>query len=342
MKRTVLLLLVILFMLPLSGWAEEHLASKEFIPAKGENDKWGYVNREGVFVIQPQFDHAFGFRGNYAEVVVFPEDYRGDRNPYGSGYSGIIDKDGQFVLEPVYSIDAGYDQMFYGGRDTGIWFIWAGKDDSDNELMGWFDIESGFFSGLVWSDVWGWVSDSRLIPVTDDTFRSGYVDRTTGELVIPCQYASVDPSCFYGGVASVSMEDEEFDDTGNRACTAYYLIDETGTEIPLPEGIYAVQYEGAYDGLIMVADHEDAVMYDYDEGNLFGYVNVQGHLVIEPQFIAAQHFIDGMAAVRFPEGDWGRINTTGTILERGLTEEQCWVNEYEDELGYDTEEDMKE
>ena len=120
MKRTVLLLLVILFMLPLSGWAEEHLASKEFIPAKGENDKWGYVNREGVFVIQPQFDHAFGFRGNYAEVVVFPEDYRGDRNPYGSGYSGIIDKDGQFVLEPVYSIDAGYDQMFYGGRDTGI------------------------------------------------------------------------------------------------------------------------------------------------------------------------------------------------------------------------------
>ena len=92
----------------------------------------------------------------------------------------------------------------------------------------------------------------------------------------------------------------------------------------------------------MVADHEDAVMYDYDEGNLFGYVNVQGHLVIEPQFIAAQHFIDGMAAVRFPEGDWGRINTTGTILERGLTKEQCWVNEYEDELGYDTEENMKE
>ena len=36
-------------------------------------------------MIQPVFDHAFGFRGNYAEVVVFPSDdavklLSGDRN----------------------------------------------------------------------------------------------------------------------------------------------------------------------------------------------------------------------------------------------------------------------
>ena len=237
MKRLLLVLAMILCLMPVLSLAEQPLASKELFPAEGENDKWGYVDQAGSFVIQPVFDHAFGFRGNYAEGVVFPDDYDGDRNPYFSKYSGIIDRNGVFVLEPVYSIDAGYDQDFYGGRDTGIWCITSGQMDADNQLEGWFDIESGYFSGLVWDGVWGWISDDRLIPVTDETFRSGYADRSTGELVIPCQYQCVDPSPFYGGIASVSLEEEEFDETGNRNASCYFLIDETGTEILLPKGL---------------------------------------------------------------------------------------------------------
>ena len=332
MKRMMLVWVMILCLVPVLSLAEQGLASKELFPAEDDNGKWGYVNREGIFVIPPAFDHAFGFRRNYAEVVVFPDDYTGDRNPYYSGYSGIIDQNGVFVLEPVYGIDAGYDQMFYGGRDTGIWCITSGKVDWDNQLEGWFDIPSGYFSGLVWDGVYPWISESNLIPVIDETFSSGYADRTTGELVIPCQYESVDPSCFYGGVASVSFVDE----LGNA--TGYFLIDETGEEISLPEGIYAVPYEGAYGGLVMVADHRD-VYGVYEEGTLFGFVDVQGHLVIEPQFIAAHHFTEGrMAVVQFPEGDWGLINAGGYVMGRGLTEDP-WENEYEDELDYDTDED---
>lgn len=63
--------------------------------------------------------------------------------------------------------------MFFGGRDTGIWLITSGRDDANNLLEGWFDIESGYFSGLVWESVWGWISEDRLIPVIDDTYRSG-------------------------------------------------------------------------------------------------------------------------------------------------------------------------
>ena len=325
--------MMILCLLPILALAEQDLASEALFPQQSEDGRWGYVDRKGVFVIPPQFDYAFGFRGNYAEVVVFPDGFAGDRNPYSSGYSGIIDRNGILVLEPVYSIDAGYDEMFYGGRDTGIWFITSGREDADNRLEGWFDISSGYFSGLVWDGIWGWVSDSRLIPVIDESYRSGYADRTTGELVIPCRYESVDPSCFYGGVASVSLVSE---DSGER--TAYYLIDEAGNTISLPEEVFAVPYEGAHSGLVMVADHEDAMMYPYEEGNLlFGFVNVQGDLVIEPQFIASQHFFEGIAAVQFPEGDWGHIDTAGTVINRGLTKEESCINEYEDELGYDTE-----
>ena len=330
MKRIILVFVTLLILIPMLSQAEQGIASKELFPSKGENGKWGYINCDGIFIIPPQYDYAFGFRGNYAEVVVFPEDYTGDRNPYYSGYSGLIDRDGHCVLEPVYSIDAGYDNMFFGGLNTGIWCIISGKNDKTNRLEGWFDIQSGYFSGLVWNSVWPWVSESILIPVIDDTFRAGYANRTTGELVIPCLYEPVDPSPFYGGVASVCRVDEEYDDTGNRECSDYFLIDETGTEIPLPKGIFAIRYEGAHDGLVMVSNHEDAIMYAYDEQNLFGFVDVHGNLVIEPQFIAAQHFSNGMAAVQFPEGDWGYINTNGIVTKRDLTKEPDW--EYEDEL----------
>ena len=68
MKRLILPLVMMLCLMPLMSLAEHNLASGELFPAEGENGKWGYVNREGTFVIQPAFDHAFGFRGNYAEV----------------------------------------------------------------------------------------------------------------------------------------------------------------------------------------------------------------------------------------------------------------------------------
>ena len=184
MKRLILLCLIMMCLVPVLSLADQELASKELFPAEGENGKWGYANREGSFVIPPQFDYAFGFRGNYAEVVVFPSENAvnrttGDRNPYYSECSGIINRNGAFVLEPIYTIDPGYDQGFYGGRDTGIWCILAGYADEGNRLVGWFDIESGYFSGLVWYEVWGWISDSRLIPVIDETYRAGYADRAT-------------------------------------------------------------------------------------------------------------------------------------------------------------------
>ena len=178
----------------------------------------------------------------------------------------------------------------------------------------------------MWEGVWPWVEDGVLIPVTDDTDRAGYADRTTGELVIPCRYQCVDPSPFSGGIASVSLEEEEYDETGNRACSVYFLIDETGEEIPLPEGIFAVPYEGAHDGRVMVADRADANWYYPDDDALFGYADTQGNLVIEPRFISARPFADGLAAVQFPEGDWGLIDPSGKVTERGL-EEPEWQGE---------------
>ena len=44
--------------------------------------------------------------------------------------------------------------------------------------------------------------------------------------------------------------------------------------------------------------------------------------------------------MRFSEGDWGYITLTGSILERGITEEPRDYD-YEDELSYDMDEDVE-
>ena len=56
MKRLILVWVMILCLVPVLSLAEHPLASKELFPAEGENGKWGYVNRDGSFVIQ---GHAF-------------------------------------------------------------------------------------------------------------------------------------------------------------------------------------------------------------------------------------------------------------------------------------------
>jgi hypothetical protein len=63
-----------------------------FIPAK-----WGYMNKKGEIVIEPQFGHARYFHEGLAVCQGIPEDRPGKF--CGLGY---IDKNGVFVIEPVY------------------------------------------------------------------------------------------------------------------------------------------------------------------------------------------------------------------------------------------------
>lgn len=305
MTRLLCLALALFLLIPaFACHAADDTTFDPLFPAKAENGKWGYINNKGEFIIQPQFDSAAGFRGDYAVITVFPEGFiPSEETIEWPDCSGIIDRDGNIILEPVYSFDSGYDGQYYGGKDTGIWYVIQWRVNREDRKEGFFDITSGFFSGLKWYGVYPWVSESHLIPVIDDTYRAGYVDRTTGELVIPCQYDAVDPSNFYGGVASVIPIDQEGNETDE--CI---LIDETGAIIPLPEGIHAVRYEGAFDDRIKVRNEEE----------LFGYADIHARVIISPQFIYANSFKNGFAVVQYPESDWGCIDPDGHVMVRGL------------------------
>lgn len=72
--------------------------SDGLFPAK-RDEKWGYVNSAGNFVIPPQFERAEPFSEGYAAVSTDGEKL------------GYINKEGKMVIEPKY---------FYGILDSGF------------------------------------------------------------------------------------------------------------------------------------------------------------------------------------------------------------------------------
>lgn len=259
--------------------------------AKGDNGLWGHIDETGNWVIPPKFDDASDFRGNYAWIQ------QGDRE-------GFANRDGEIVLlldEDVY-VDSGYDGFYYGGRETGIWLI-EGKTELGAEWVdGFFDVQSGVYSGLKWRQVRIWCSDSRLIPVADENWKWGYVSRDTGEMVIPAKYDSDNMgSNFYDGYAVVTVCDDDYN------IVQTLLIDETGKEYPLPEGIHEEYCDIEIgDGLFEVVG----------ANGLYGYCNTSGEVVIEPQFAYAFEFEDGYAAVELTDGTCGVIDQTGNVVMR--------------------------
>ena len=259
--------------------------------AKGDNGLWGHIDETGNWVIPPKFDSAGDFRGNYAWI------HQGDRE-------GFANRDGEIVLlldEDVY-VDSGYDGFYYGGRETGIWLM-TGKNSLGTEcLEGFFDVQSGVYSGLKWWTEGIWCSDSRLIPVADENWKWGYVSRDTGELVIPAKYDSDNMgSNFYDGYAVVTVCDDDYN------IVQTLLIDETGKEYPLPEGINAASCDTVISGGLFAV---------VDKNGLYGYCNTSGEVVIEPQFAYAFEFEDGYAAVELTDGTCGVIDQTGNVVMR--------------------------
>ena len=58
-----------------------------------QNDKYGYINKTGQIVINPQFGYVFGFSEGLAPVRI--------GNESGSKW-GYIDKSGMYVINPQF------------------------------------------------------------------------------------------------------------------------------------------------------------------------------------------------------------------------------------------------
>lgn len=71
------------------------------------NGKWGFVNKDGKFVIAPIFDDVDSFKEGLAAVEL-----------NGGGYN-FIDKTGKFAMKPIFDLAFGFNRRYSYG--TTIW-----------------------------------------------------------------------------------------------------------------------------------------------------------------------------------------------------------------------------
>ncbi len=280
-------------------------------PQQAGDGLWGYADASGRWVIPPRFTAAEDFRGQYAAVSVAfaPKTESGYARPINDG---IIDSSGAFALPPQYTVESGWYDGWgtFGTWDKGYYIVSQADGAGPS---GFFDVRSGFFSGLLFEKVWSAYGEGDLIPVVEtrgDIPYLGYAERTSGKLVLPYEYYLYDgaeaPS-FDEGVA-VMAHVAGFDE---EACETvpgdYFLLTAQGETIALPEGILPMPFHAMSEGLIFVKDQET---------DLIGYADKQGSIVIPPQFERAEAFQQGRARVTFPDGRYALIDREGRILLR--------------------------
>lgn len=144
-----LLLILVLLSLPITVFA----AGDSMYPTEDKiSGKWGYTDNSGHWIISASFDGAEQFRGNYASVTLYPEGMDPEENGESKPCQGIINRQGKFVLPPEYYIYSGW---YEGWGSFGTWeggYYAVAQDEiyveEGDGPVGFFDVRSGFFSGL--------------------------------------------------------------------------------------------------------------------------------------------------------------------------------------------------
>ncbi len=301
------IIIALLMLLAAPTLAED--TDEPLFPARHTDGRWGYINARGIWIIPPRFGYAQAFRGQYAGVYDSPADMTPRARSayiYNHDCQGIIDRAGEYVLPPEYVLESGVNDCYYGGRHTGIWTVTkCCLPETEERLEGFFDVPSGYFSGLIYARCGGLVGNGALIPVVPaGEHRAAYVRRNTGEMVIPALYDGLLTPFFLDGTATVQLADEY--GHGQGPC---FLIDETGSRLPMPEGVECTDRSLISEGLIAVRD----------AAGRFGYADTMGSLVIPPKFLSARGFREGLAAVQVTEQEYGYIDRAGRVILRGFS-----------------------
>lgn len=252
-------------------------------------NKWGFVGTDGKYTVNPQFDDAGGFVDGLAAVRL------GDQ-------WGYIGKDGKFVINPQF----GLAFRFVDGRAR-VWsngkfgFIdKSGKYTANPQFDGAYDYSEKLACVRVGA-VWGYVNldggtavnpqYEGALPFSDGLAavsvagQVGFIN-PSGQLVINPQFAAA--GMFADGLAPAASGEMKFGFVGR---------DGTFTITPQFE-----QTRGFSEGLAAVRLN-----------NKVGYVDKNGTMVVNPQFNNGGSFTGGMAAVEMNDRI-GYIDTAGKLV----------------------------
>lgn len=270
----------------------------ELLPIES-NEKWGYIDHEGKYVINPQFKDAKLFCEGLALVKNKEDKY------------GYINKEGTFVISPEYKSASNFSEgLAYVTLENGHPTCINSKGEVQFVLKD-YDYAATFSEGL------SLVGKDKL---------AGYVD-PTGKIVINLQF---DASASFNEGLAVFGEKSKEDSTKYL----FGFIDKNGKiEIPaqfdqvydFSEGLAVVEDGGQYGYInnkgVYVINPQFELARNFSngvarvkQGDLWGYINKQGAMQINPQFEGTRDFNNGLAAVTSGNDKWGFIDAKGKYV----------------------------
>jgi hypothetical protein len=263
------------------------------------DDKWGYIDHTGKYIINPQFQSASAFSEGLA--LVQSQD----------GKYGYIGKNGKYLIDPVYADGTYFSEglafvVAEDGYPTAI-----NKKGETKFALKEAKTVYAFHEGL-----------ANFTVKSKSEYKTGFVDKT-GKITISAQFPAA--GMFSEGLAPIAVKKENKDEEN------YGFIDKTGKIVINPqfkdasyfhEGLSRV-YNGKNYGYInkegkYVINPQFESAADFSEGlaavkqgDMWGYINKEGKIVINPQFESAGNFSGGTAAVEISNNTCGFINKKG-------------------------------
>lgn len=274
------------------------------------NDQYGYMNRTGEIVLQPQWQKAYPFQNGVAAVWM----------PAGGVDQAYINEEGAYIWKEE-DLGAYTSTGFYEGLCS------FGIHENDKFRHGFMNLDGkavippifnrtgDFHEGMAWVMIMDPPTDGEIsYRLSDDEKNKreyyGFINKK-GEIVADLEYHSVYD--FQEGFAVVGMGRDHWGRT-------YGLINTKG-EVVLPIEYDQLGFFGE-DGLCPVK-----------KDDLFGFIDTNMNVAIDFQFDFVEEFHEGFApfAIPNPEKDfrqlYGLINRQGEIVVEAIHEDMYYVGE---------------
>ncbi|MCC6410811.1 MAG: WG repeat-containing protein, partial [Saprospiraceae bacterium] len=291
------------------------MAAAKMDDAKG----WGFVDKKGQWVIQPQFP-------------LVAEDYKSNLIKVGQASSkqgdfevewGLIDRQGKVVLDRMY-------QIIELPSENGVMLV------KRNELYGYVNSLGQTITECIYKNAsshskeglarvekdgkWGFVNSKGaiVIPITFDAAEHfsenmaavqkdgkwGFIN-TQGQLVVPHKFIQANP--FKNGRSAVLLDTEVavIDKTGNTMARSgvysnTFFTTQTHLFVQMEESIVLFDDKGQRVKRLNyndIGDFSDGLALVLTNG-MYGYMNTNGETVIPLKYAAATVFSEGLAAVQ--------------------------------------------
>jgi hypothetical protein len=293
------------------------------------NDKWGFIDKSGLIVINPRFDEVSDFSEGLAAVGNI------NKNSDRIEKYGYINAKGQYVIKPQFAtasdfseglaqIESVDEQQGYVDKEGKVFYLDSSFSYSGNFSEGLAVVDehgaggkSGYINKMghvVMSPIYETAhrfSDGLACVSIDRKF--GFID-ARGDFIIGARFDGC--SSFSEGLAAVKV--------GQK----WGYINKTGAVVIKPKFIDAQVFS---EGLAAVSLLWTKVLEKTEEaitafnGEMYGFIDRTGKLVLKPQFSQVSQFHSGLALVNLSDetstGLWeerGYINKSGKLIWKNI------------------------